>query len=181
MSGLMCFVLFALGGFSCGMYLAKEEMYTEALWSILIGFFVGLFMFLFLRKKSSPTTEEHVKERKDKKHRAPLMVHWPIIITVLYGILLLVSAFGDMSSSYHVFFKILSLLYFGFMALMFFSVGRLVPVLVGFVNSGIVVFFIDSFARYHDSYFWKVFDFVLLGVVIFEYLLPSIMGKHGLD
>ncbi len=126
---------------------------------------------------------EPPKNRRMERPRIqlPPVIKAVLIWTIFYCALILVSAFGDMSSSFYIFFKIISLVHFAFLAILFFSRGRIVPILIGFLNAAIAVFFINSFATRYDSDFWRVFDLVIVVVVIVELFLPMILGRHNLD
>jgi hypothetical protein len=127
-----------------------------------------------------PPRNQKMKEERPRM-QIPPVVKAVLIWTIFYCALILVSAFGDMSSSFYIFFKIVSLIHFAFLAILFFSRGRIVPILIGFFNAAIAVFFINSFATWYASDFWRVFDLILVVVVVVEFFLPMMLGKHNLD
>ena len=192
---LFWFIFFSLGGAFLYIPLSKAIGQEKA---SLISFCLIAFSLVFLIyirkkeqeiKKEDETQQDYIESEykpervKVKKYKAPLppVVKAIFIWTVFYCVLILLAAFGDMSSSFYLFFKVISFIFFAFLAILYFSRGRLVPILIGFFNAGIAVFFINSFAEYYRPGFWKVFDLCLLAVVVLNLFIPAMLGKRNLD
>lgn len=107
----------------------------------------------------------------EAKEKGSVLVMW----NIFYCTMILIAKFGDCSNSFYVFFKVMSLIHFLFYALAFFAFKTVVSVMLGAANIGLVVFFIDSFTRYHRYSFWESFDVFLLIVVVVQFWIPTIM------